>query len=64
GLAIGLAVAVGVLRARRRRHGADRPGREVSVAESVVSVARDPAEVLEDLTPPHPRRPRRRRQVG
>jgi len=53
-LAIGLAVAAGLLRARRRR-GADRPGRAVSAAESVVAVARDPAEVVADLTPPRRR---------
>lgn len=54
-IAFGLAVAVGLMRARRRR-GADRPGRPVSAAESVVAVARDPAEVVADLTPPRRRR--------
>ena len=59
-LAMGLAVAAGLLRARRRR-GADRPGRPVSAAESVVAVARDPAEVVADLTPP---RRRKRAKAG
>jgi len=54
-IAIGLAVALGVVRARRR-HGADQPGRPVSAAESVLAVARDPAEVVADLTPPRRRR--------
>ena len=53
--AIGVAalVALGVLqqRKRRRRHGADAPGRVPSVAESVLPVARDPEEVVEDLVP-------------
>ena len=53
--AIGVAalVALGVLQQRknRRRHGADAPGRVPSVAESVLPVARDAAEVVEDLVP-------------
>ncbi len=56
-LAIGAAalVALGVIdgrkRQRSRRKGADSPGRRVSVAESVLPTARDPAEVIEDLVP-------------
>jgi hypothetical protein len=48
-------VALGLVSARKqqrtRRKGADSPGRRVSVAESVLPVARDPAEVIEDLVP-------------
>jgi hypothetical protein len=56
-LAVGAAalVALGLVGARKqqrsRRKGADTPGRRVSVAESVLPVARDPAEVIEDLVP-------------
>ena len=54
-LAIGVTalVALGLLgrRRNRRRHGADAPGRVPSVAESVLPVARDAAEVVEDLVP-------------
>lgn len=48
-------VALGLVGARKQqrsgRKGADAPGRRVSVAESVLPVARDPAEVIEDLVP-------------
>jgi hypothetical protein len=56
-LAVGAAalVALGILGTRKqhrsRRKGADAPGRRVSVAESVLPSARDPAEVIEDLVP-------------
>jgi hypothetical protein len=48
-------VALGIFgtrkRHRSRRKGADAPGRRVSVAESVLPSARDPADVIEDLVP-------------
>jgi len=56
-LAVGAAAlgALGILGSRKqqrsRRKGADAPGRRVSVAESVLPPARDPAEVIEDLVP-------------
>ncbi len=61
GLALGAAVAVGLLQARRRRRadGADRPGRAVTASESVIAPARDPEQVVEELVPPRPARARR-----
>jgi hypothetical protein len=55
-LAAAALIALGLLGTRKqersRRKGADSPGRRVSVHESVLPVARDPAEVIDDLVPP------------